>query len=133
MKIIIFDGMSGSGKTTLRYKVYQKFNNDCLTIDRFTPSVWVYDFLRGIDKTRDIFEIENKMNMFDCSLVLCYCNPNIARSRVKENMLREHVFAFEDELIAFKKYENISSYKSIILINTEKSIDECVKEIVDKI
>ena len=130
IKIVIFDGISGAGKTTLRYKLFQKFEFNILTIDRFTPSTWAYDYLRGVDRTAEVSEIEIKFNMFDCSLVLCYCSPETSRMRVRNDKLRKVIFSPENEYTAFKKYELISLFNSRITLDTDVlSVEESLNKI----
>lgn len=126
MNLIIFDGMSGSGKSTLKKEIIKKLNYNVLTIDRFTPSIWVYDFLRGINRTREIVEFENKFDKLDPLLVITYCSPEIAFKRDYE---KEAVFGYEKEKLAFDKYlNNICRYKRGCAINTEvNSIEESIK------
>jgi len=128
MQIVIFDGCSGSGKTTLRYKLFYAMDFDVLTIDRFTPSVWVYDYLRGIYRTRAIQDFEERFNKFDPLFVLCLCNAEDARSRIKDNSLRKVEFDVEDELEAFEQYFLwVSRYSKKIKLDTSNlSIDECI-------
>ena len=134
IKIVIFDGVSGAGKTTLRYELFKKFNYNILTIDRFTPSIWAYDYLRGKDRAVDIKDIEIKMNLFDSYLVLCYCEPNIAKKRIRRDDLREVQFSPEQEIDAFEHYEKISLFKSVIIIHTENfSVDQCIEKICAKL
>lgn len=134
MKIVVFDGPSGSGKTTLRYKLFQELNYEVLTIDRFTPSMWVYKYLRSGKERTDIFDIEDKMNLFDSTLVLCLCDSSILRKRISDNTLRSVVFDASDECRAFEKYLKVSHYRSIININTGiKSVNDCIDEIVERL
>jgi thymidylate kinase len=130
MKIIIFDGVSGSGKTTLRYRLFQELNYEVLTIDRFTPSMWVYEFLRTGNKRTDIFEIESEMSKLDCHLVLCTCAPDVSKHRVTDNNLRSVMFTPDQEVSAFNEYITISKYSRIINLDTSYlSVDDCITQI----
>ena len=132
--IVIFDGISGSGKTTLRYALYQKLEGNVLTIDRFTPSVWVYDYLRGFDRVEEIGIIEKKFDdAFSPLLVLCTCSERIAAERVRNNQFREIQFLVNDELLAFAAYlERVCQYSRILTTvdTSDVSINESLERIL---
>jgi len=135
IKIVIFDGASGSGKTTLRYNLFYEMNFNILTIDRFTPSLWVYDYLRGINRNSEIKNFESKFDLcFNPLLVMCDCDLEIAKSRVQDNKLRKRLFLINDEKNAFSKYLNeICNFSNFLKLDTNNSIEECISKILEKI
>jgi len=126
--IIIFDGASGTGKTTLRYKLMQSMNYNILTIDRFTPSIWVYDKLRGINRP-DILEFEEKFDLMNPLVVICTCSPDIARMRSHVDPLRKIEFPFIEQINAFYDYSKVSRYSRLITVNTSQHIELCLNRI----
>jgi thymidylate kinase len=135
MKIVIFDGISGAGKTTLRYELFKRFNYNILTIDRFTPSIWAYDYLRGKDRTKDVDDIEWELfnSNLEVSVVLCYCRPEIAKKRTRVDVLRNVEFTPEQETEAFEKYEDVSRLRIITIDTSDMPVSDCVDYIVARI
>ncbi len=129
MNIVIFEGMSGSGKDSLQKSVAKLFDYNIITINRFTPSIWVYDSLRGFDRTDEIIKFERE---FDCLmkpfLVISYCDPEISEKR---DVVKENAFKYEFEKDKFEEYEKtICQYTRKIIIDTSiNSVEECAKKI----
>ena len=133
MQIIILDGSNGTGKSTLRHELMQRMNYDVLTIDRFTPSIWVYDRLRGIDR-RDVLEFEEKFDKLNPLIVICKCIPEIAKKRTQDNVLRKINFNIEDQDREFDiYYSKYSRYRNLIRVNTELPIEDCIKKIIERL
>ena len=130
-RLLIFDGACGTGKTTLRYKLFQDLNYNILTIDRFTPSQWVYDRLRGNDNSKEILEFEDKMNMLSPIVIICKCDPMTAIDRARPNdHLRTIEFSIEEQLLMFDRYFDVSKYSYLYEIDTGiNNIDRCVDRI----
>jgi thymidylate kinase len=125
MKLIILDGINGSGKSTLRYALMKKYNYNILTIDRFTPSIWVYDKLRGINRP-DILEYEEKVDKILPLVVICICKPETAEKRSRITDLRKVEFSYLDQIQSFKEYTKVSKYLNVLLLDTEQSIEKCL-------
>ena len=132
LRLVVIDGMSGSGKTTLRSALIETMNFDVLTIDRFSPSIWVYDMLRGIDRTKEIQDFENKFEVFEPLLVLCMCDPEVARERDEIKRLN---FTYTEEQNLFEVYYNeITKYKNKIYLDTSRlSLEFLIKSIKEKL
>lgn len=125
VKLLIIDGASGTGKTTLRYKLMQSMDYNILTIDRFTPSIWVYDKLRGIDR-QDVLDYEEKFDAMNPLVVICTCNPEIARMRSHVDPLRKVEFPFIHQINAFYDYSKVSRYSRLITVYTLQPIELCL-------
>jgi len=133
VNLVILDGMSGSGKSTLRSALIKAMNFDVMTIDRFSPSIWVYDTLRGVDRTDEIIAFEEKFDYtFYPIFAFCHCEPSVAEERDK---LKEAVYAYEEEHKMFIRYmNNICKYTFKAVLNTgQLDIAACVKLVQGKI
>lgn len=130
-RLVVLDGANGCGKSTLRYALFQSLEYNVLTIDRFTPSQWVYDRLRGNDNSKEILEFEEKMNMLNPIVIICKCDPMTAIDRARPNdHLRTIEFSIEDQLLMFDKYFDVSRYSYLYEINTGMyNVDRCVDRI----
>lgn len=132
MKLVIIDGMSGSGKDTLQKEIIKKFNYDILTINRFTPSIWVYDALRKKDSTKEVQEYEI---MFDKDIrpfvFVCFCDPKVASIR---DFYKENVFTYEQEGKFFNQYfSTISKYSNLHYIDTTEFSAEHIANDIERI
>lgn len=132
IKTIIFDGGSGSGKSALKKEIIKYYNFNITTIDRFSPSVWVYGKLRGENLTKEIIEFENNFVKINPLLVICKCNSIDAKKR---DIIKENKFGYNEEKNMFFEYlKNVCKYNNVLVLNTSKySINECVKQIVEKL
>ena len=132
MNLVIFDGMSGSGKSTLRTNVMKLKGFDILTIDRFTPSIWVYDKLRGVDRTDEMALYEKALDeLLSPLVVITRCSPLVAAKRDQKIDVE---FSYEQEYDMFWHYVLISEYKNLIRIDTsELSTIECAEYVVERL
>ena len=143
MEVIILDGCSLSGKTTLRNILYKEYSSSLLVIDRFTPSNWVYDYLRGNNRKREIIKFEGIFDLiFRPILFILFTSSesSIKREIKRRNSTKEihndKIFDIHNELLAFDKYYNeICQYKDKSRIDTSNiSVDEClslIKGVID--
>ena len=125
--IVVLDGHSGSGKTTLRNYLYEECKSDILVLDRFTPSNWVYSNLRGVDNTREIVDLEDRLNRScRCFVFICYCGSDEAISRFKLRS-RYPEIDVEKEIYKFDEYYLlISRYSNIFMLDTSLNIERCI-------
>ncbi len=133
--VVIFDGMSGAGKTTLRYKLYQYLDGNVLTIDRFTPSVWVYDYLREKNRRIEIQKIEEEFQAALFPLcVLLFCDFEESLKRISKNVFRISKFTPEKEARGFEIYrKDISKYTNILCLDSSRKDSEILlKEILGR-
>lgn len=133
MEIVIFDGMSGSGKSTLRKRLDKHLAYGIISMDRFTPSCWVYEVLRGRDNTKFVVDFEDKFEKnYHPLLVICHCHPHIARAR---DVTNEVMFGYYDERHMFFKYVNeVSRYSRLMMLDTGvHGVEDCINIVQEKI
>lgn len=132
MKLIILDGHSCVGKSLVRRFIYSKYKSDVILLDRFTPSNWVFSYLRGKNNTKEILEFEKIFNLlFKPIVVILHCDTLEAekRSVSKDEFLE---FSIDDEKDAFNKYLEISSYSDIVKIDTSNlGVKELAKKVME--
>ncbi len=132
MKLIILDGNSCSGKSLVRRFIYSKYKSDAILLDRFTPSNWVFSYLRGKNNTKEILEFEKIFDsLFKPIVIILYCDTLEAEKRsVDKGDLLE--FSIDDEKDAFNLYFEISGYSNIIKLDTSNlKVEELARKVMD--
>ena len=136
-KILLYEGIPGSGKSTLQRAVSKYRNHQHLSLDRFTPSMWVYAKYRG-DSTYLLNErVENLLEEnFDVYVIWCLCNIGLAYNRCvrKADWADANIDMLQQLEILYKTYfSTVSTYTKIIKINTEEEVHKCVLNVVEKV
>lgn len=131
MKVIILEGVQGGGKTSLRRYLFDAYKSRLLVLDRFTPSNWVFNSIRGLDNTEEIQKFETKFNNEFKPLVFIFiCDPEKSIQRVydrdKESVDYE---TLDNERKQFRNYFGVSKYSNLYEINANMSINKVIKKV----
>lgn len=131
MLTIILDSVDKTGKTTLIRELHKKTNYKYPILDRFTPSSITYGHYRNRDLDySEYYEIEKK---FADDVILFYItasNDSIEKRIVSEN---EKDITFKDIQglkNEYMKYLYSTMFSYFIIDTTDRSIEECVDEIL---
>lgn len=135
---VIFEGLDKVGKTTLEWELLKATNFKHVVIDRGPIGYMVFDeiFERkdGLSKQNFIHQARKIMKTKDFMVVYCYADKDIVDKRLKEH---NETCPYDYEK-AQKLYRNEVNryYKNELTLEldtTSKTIEECVKEIVEKL
>lgn len=134
--IILYEGIPGSGKTTLMKAVNKVRDYRDIALDRFTPTQWVYDSLRGRLFNESLIVERGILEHFEVWVVYCICPPELAYERCKAK--NDDDDANLEKLIdlnrLYKRYfTHITQFENIVLVNTMDSIEENVADVIETI
>jgi len=139
-KILAFEGPDKSGKSTLIKEINKVTNYKFLCIDRFTGSAWVYDRLTGRrDRTEELSRTEEELSNLENVLVLTIllnCDPEKLKGRVASEFTHTDLTAqqLEEAIRLYKEYaEGVARLPVIIVDTSDRSIDETVREIIERV
>ncbi|MFZ5932528.1 MAG: hypothetical protein ACOYT7_00360 [Patescibacteria group bacterium] len=140
IKILAFEGPDKSGKSTLIREVNKATDYKFLCIDRFTGSAWVYDRLtERRDRTEELSRAEEELSNLDNVLVLTIllnCDPEKLKERItggltNDDLATEHL---EEAIKLYKEYsESIARLPVIIIDTSNRTVDETVQEIIERV
>ncbi|MEK7087532.1 MAG: hypothetical protein AAB958_02415 [Patescibacteria group bacterium] len=134
--LLLYEGISGSGKTSLSKTVQKELGYGVLSIDRFTPSIWVYSKYRGeeILELNRIAERNLELN-FDVRVIWCECEISIANQRCldKNQIEKSGIDKLTQQAFLFQDYfKNYSFFSKILQMDTSlEDIKETVKKVVN--
>lgn len=131
---IIFEGLDKAGKTTLEWGFLKATNFKHVIIDRGPIGYKVFDELLGraaAERTAEFIKMATQANESNNFVVVyCHCSDDTAKRRLIKHNHEELKYDYHDaqELLSrnIKQY-----YKNFIDVNTDKSIDECLSQIVE--
>ena len=136
-RILIYEGIPGSGKSTLRYEIGLRSNFKDLTIDRFSPTQWVFSKLREDNLVFLGSQVEEIMEKeFDVIVIWCICSPETAfkRCREKNDSINSTLLELERAEELYRMYfRKFSRFTNIVGIDTENSISETVDTLMFKL
>jgi len=132
-KIIIFSGVDKTGKDTLIRKVHELTNYKYPIINRFTESTYAYGKFRKRKLNYDkIFEVEDAIyENFDVYLIYLYASKENLKRRIINTHEKDITISDVEKLERYyDEYLRKTPFK-YIKINTDKTIEENAREIVD--
>jgi thymidylate kinase len=140
MKIIIVEGIDGSGKTFLIENFRKRLGSNVphpLFFDRGFHSKYVYGhLLNKVDDPSDImFSFEKLNSIFSVYVVYLDVNPETACNRMRNKKFENFIYT-KEQLARIKDYYKIAFEVmpcNLIRIDANKSIDECVNDLMEKI
>lgn len=128
-KLIIFEGIDRSGKSSLRIELLKKIKN-IITIDRLTPSNYVYSMFYKREEDRDYLAYLEAVLSTRGIVVYCYCNYETYLKRCSDT--KHEILSEEDFNTQRMQYEfyfsHITLYNHIIKFDTS---DMPVNRILD--
>ena len=134
--VVIFEGVDKSGKTTLLNMFNKVTNFKYIVLDRFTVSSKVYDTMFHRDN-RDYFtNVEkNFFTNFNVVIVYCHCKEETVRKRLVDagEVLQDeidNISVVETEFRIELKLRQVFKDCKIIMVDTDRDIDECLYDIV---
>ena len=131
----MYEGIPGAGKSTLKQAVSKYRGHTHLSLDRFTPSMWVYSKFRNETAYEFNEDVEKILeDNFDVYVIWCVCAANIAYSRcvIKNDLEDAHLERLCSLSNLYKEYfATVTTYSKIIEVNTEKDISICTAEIIN--
>ena len=139
MKFISVTGIDKSGKSSLINELYKRTNGLVYVMDR-DISTWNFfnEFYRRI-KNEKVYkkEYKNKLDAFRKLLdlaVILEVNEKDWKERCKKHNEQELIGSFEEHSNGIRKSFDKARYPNVLRLNTsEKTLDECVKEICKRI
>ena len=132
---VIFEGLDKSGKTTLEWELLKATNFKHIVIDRGPIGYMVFDKLLNRETPigdaefmRMADDINNTNNFI---VIYCHCSKNVADNRLAETNHEElkYDYNFAQNIL---KYNIYKYYNNIIDVNTDNTIDDCIKYIMNK-
>lgn len=135
---VIFEGLDKAGKTTLEWEFLKATNFKHVVIDRGPVGYMTFDKILGRETKLGNQEFINQARKIcknkDFMIVYCTCDANTALERIKaHNEECPYDYAKAQKLYR----DNVRMYykpeKTLELDTTNKSIDECVELIVEKL
>jgi len=135
---VIFEGLDKAGKTTLEWEFLKATNFKHVVIDRGPIGYMTFDKIFGRETkhgNQELIHQARKIMKFD-DFVVVYCK--VEKETAKERLIFHNETCPYDYDKAQKLYcDNIHRYykaeKTLELDTTNKSIDECVELIVEKL
>lgn len=134
--LIVFEGVDKSGKTTLKDEFNKTTNFKYVVLDRLTTSSKVYNKAFGRDRNKYYEDVRKAFaRSFNVLEVLCICSTDEIKKRLDEaneklpDELKDIIHVQSDFLIEVIKSDGFNN----MIIDTTRNIDECVKDIVDKV
>lgn len=135
---IIFEGLDKAGKTTLEWEFLKATNFKHIVIDRGPVGYMVFDKIFGRTTPNGdnefIHQARKCMKGKDYLVVYCCCDKSAADARLKEhNETCPYDYAKAQKSYLTNVMRYYSEDKTLLLDTTNKSIDECVKLICEKL
>ena len=131
MVFLIFEGTDKTGKSTLISEVHKATQFKYPIIDRFSGSSVAYGKFRKRDlKYEQYFELEKYLFSKCILFYLTTSKENIEKRMIEKDEKDIKVEEIEEVKKCYEEYLKKTFFKYYI-IDTSKSIDECVKEIVE--
>lgn len=138
---VIFEGLDKSGKTTLEWEVLKATNFKHVIVDRGPAGYFAFDFV--FNRIKDAKDVETHLKNLDTAykmkdnLLVVYCKVpvDVALQRIKEHN-EECPYDYRIAQLLYDGFVNdlyIEKGINVIEINTTKTIEECIKEITEKI
>lgn len=144
---VIFEGLDKTGKTTLEWEFLKATNFKHVVVDRGPMGYMTFDKLFGRDTKLGNQEfirqarkaMKSGGNTF---VVYCYADENVVNERLKkhgEKLLKEvepykgRSYAKVQKLYATNVVRYYKPERTLMLDTTNKSIDECIRLIKEKI
>ena len=137
--IVIFEGIDKVGKTTLIKAFGAAEGYKSLCMDRGPAGYFFYDIIfdrLNNERLENIVGEIHDINRTKHIIVYLYANPEVVSHRLDENK-EKYIYPI-DIFTAMTMYQAITKSMyfddTIISLNTaEKTIDECVKKIIDEV
>ena len=135
---VIFEGLDKVGKTTLEWDLHRATNFKHVVIDRGPVGYMIFDKIfdrETEDGTKEYFkQIEMVNNSEDFMVVYCTVEKETAEERLT---LHGETCPYDYAKAQKLYHDNVRRYykpeKTLELDTTNKSIDECVELIVEKL
>ena len=135
---VIFEGLDKVGKTTLEWEFLKSTCFKHIVVDRGPVGYMTFDKIFGREtklwNQEFIHQARKIMKSKDFIVVYCTAEKEAVDKRLKEcNETCQYNYCkaqklYRDNISRFYKAE-----KTLVIDTTHKSIDECVKEIIDKL
>lgn len=139
MIFLFFEGVDKVGKTTLLKAVDKATNYQHFCIDRCLGSAYVYDLITGRRnrfKKLDVIEKEfSEIESITIVTVLLTCDriKLIERIKKEDEFPVERINNLDKALKAYEQYKKVTKLPLVEVDTSNKTIEETVTEIVDKI
>lgn len=135
---VIFEGLDKAGKTTLEWEFLKATNFKYVVIDRGPVGYMTFDKIFGretkLDKQEFIHQARKAMKSDDFMIVYCTVEKETAEERLT---FHGEICPYDYEKAQKLYRDNVRRYykpeKTLELDTTNKSIDECVELIVQKL
>lgn len=144
---VIFEGLDKTGKTTLEWEFLKATNFKHVVVDRGPMGYMTFDKLFGRDTKLGNQEFIRQARKAmkpggNTFVVYCYTDENVVNERLKkhgEKLLQEvepykgRSYAKVQKLYATNVARYYKPERTLMLDTTNKSIDECIRLIKEKI
>ena len=135
---VVFEGLDKAGKTTLEWEFLKATNFKHMVIDRGPMGYMTFDKIFGRSTKlgdRDFIHYARKITKSDdYMIVYCTVDKNVAKERLKahnETCPYDYDEAQKLYRMNIRRFYNMS--RVLELNTTNRSIEECVKLIVEKL
>lgn len=135
---VVFEGLDKAGKTTLEWAFLKATNFKHMIIDRGPIGYMTFDILfdRNNDKSRlDFIDYAKRTTESnDFMIVYCFASEEVAMKRLKEhNEECPYNYRIAQEILRKNICKFYKSEKVLMLDTTNKTVDECVELIIQKL
>lgn len=135
---IIFEGLDKAGKGTLEWGLHKATNFKYIMVDRGPIGYLTFDkIFNRSTKDRDeyfINQAEKVMSLDNFFVVYCKASKSIVEKRLKDH---DEICPYDYEKAQIILCDNIRKFynqeKVLELDTSDKTIDECIEIIIDKI
>jgi len=135
---VVFEGLDKAGKTTLEWEFLKATNFKHMVVDRGPMGYMTFDKIFGRSTKlgdRDFIHYARKITKSDDYLIVyCSVNKKVAEERLKahnETCPYDYEEAQKLYRLNVRRFYNMS--KVLELDTTNRSVEECVKLIVEKL
>lgn len=132
LPILIFEGMDKTGKTTLMKELGKKTGFRYVVVDRGPIGFTTYNMLfdRNLEDVKAYNQME--LDLLRVPHLVIYCRPHLFTilNRLKEHKEELPKGTDIDDHIKMYDWRYGKSKLNKVSINTDKSIDECIDEII---
>ena len=135
---VVFEGLDKAGKTTLEWAFLKATNFKHMIIDRGPIGYMTFDILfnRGSNESQSNFigYAKKATESNDFMIVYCFVSEEVAMKRLKEhNEECPYNYGIAQEILRKNICKFYKSEKVLMLDTTDKTVDECVELIIQKL
>lgn len=138
---VIFEGLDKTGKTTLEWELLKATNFKHVIIDRGPAGYLAFDRIlkRGTEEGNESFTKQAKQvaESKDALVVYCYANEHTVNERLAAHNEKQLQSNYDYQFMQKVYHSNVkhlyNEERTLMLDTSDRTIDECVKLILEKL